>query len=510
MLFIGLNISTTNCLSKASDKIENHLQKAQQLKSRNNELAMMHLDSLLLLDYARPKAWFLKGKIHFEQDQLIYAGRSFERALRYCSTNPEYYAAYADVLMQEGKDSTAILYLQRAHHMAFEEGTAPQQSLVLTKLGQYYSAQKEPDTADSLLVLALQYDNSNKEAQQTLRLLRGPGGLGINFRAPLTWLVLGPLFFLLIASTSVLIRWRKRIKEQRAKLESARRLYADIFEDDLARYDILQELRRSSVSSVYKAWDKKLNRPVAIKIIHLEDMATDAVLKERIARFRLEAQVVAQLDHPNIVRLYDYNESQNGYYYMVMEFVQGKTLKHVIDQHETMTLADKVRIVKEICLALHEAHQQRILHRDIKPSNAMLNEHGTAKVLDFGLAKLQALTNASILTMTGVLVGTPMYMAPEQIRSQYIDERVDIYSLGVTFYELLSGLKPFSLSEDDSSYKLFSTILNDEPPKLPSLIPSIPPALAGIVEKMMAKSPEKRFSSVHQVYDYLTRLQPHE
>jgi tetratricopeptide (TPR) repeat protein len=494
--------------SKDSAKIQQHYTLARALiKSGVEDMALAHLDSLLILDYAQPEAWFLKGQIHIEQNAWLYAERSLERALRYSSMEPEYITSYGDLLMRQGRDSVAIFHFERAHHLAFEWGTPAQQSLALTKLGQYYFNQKQTIKADSLLSLAMQYDSHNAEAKQTLRQVRGPGALGIDFGSPITWIILGPLLLLLTIALILLVRWRHRMKEQRDKLESARNLYSNIFEDDLARYNILQELRRSSISSVYKAFDTKLDRYVAIKIIHLEDMSSDEVLMERIARFRLEARLVAQLEHQNIVKLYDYNETTHDYYYMVMEFVKGKTLKQIIDQHLSHSLSDKLNIIKQICRALEEAHRQDIWHRDVKPSNIMLDENGNAKVLDFGLAKLQALTNSSILTMTGMLVGTPMYMAPEQIRARNVDHRADIYSLGVTFYELLCGQKPFTISQDDSSYVLFSAVLNDEPPQLSSLKKDIPAELESIVAKMMAKRPERRYFSVKEVRKQLEELQ---
>jgi serine/threonine-protein kinase len=265
------------------------------------------------------------------------------------------------------------------------------------------------------------------------------------------------------------------------------------------RYKIDALLGQGGMSAVYKATDPNLKRVVAIKLIH-PHLSTDS---DFVYRFKKEAAAVAALRHPNIIQVFDFN-TDNDVYYMVLEFVPGETLqdrlKHLKQSNARMPVDQAVRILLNICDALSYAHKQGIIHRDIKPANIMLDVHGQAILMDFGIVKILDDTSH---TATGAVVGTARYMSPEVIRSEVPDERSDLYSLGVTFYEMLSGDPPF---DAPSAMSLLMRHLNDPVPDLKTKRPDLPSELIRIVNKTLEKERENRYRSAAELAGDLRRL----
>jgi serine/threonine protein kinase len=253
------------------------------------------------------------------------------------------------------------------------------------------------------------------------------------------------------------------------------------------------------MSAVYKAYDPNLRRVVAVKLIH-PHLSTDP---DFIYRFKKEAAAVAAFRHPNIVQVYDFNVD-GEVYYMVLEFIPGETLqdrlKHLEKSNTKMPMEQAVRIILNVCDALGYAHRQGVIHRDIKPANIMLDIHGQAILMDFGIVKILDDTSH---TATGAVVGTARYMSPEVIRSEMPDERSDIYSLGVTFFEMLGGQAPF---QADSAMSLLMRHLNDPVPDLSALRPDTPPELKRIINKTLEKDRDRRYRSAVEMADDLKRF----
>ena len=265
------------------------------------------------------------------------------------------------------------------------------------------------------------------------------------------------------------------------------------------RYKIEALLGQGGMSAVYKAIDPNLKRVVAIKLIHPHLSVDD----DFIDRFKREAAAVAVLRHSNIIQVYDFN-ADNDIYYMVLEFIPGETLqgrlKRLKKSDTKMPIEQAVNIVIDICNALGYAHKQGMIHRDIKPANIMLNTEGQAILMDFGIVKI---LDATTHTATGAVVGTARYMSPEVIRSEVPDERSDVYSLGVAFYEMLSGDPPFSA---DSAMSLLMQHLNDPVPDLSTKRQDLPPELIRIVNKSLEKDRENRYRSASEMAGDLKRF----
>jgi serine/threonine-protein kinase len=244
---------------------------------------------------------------------------------------------------------------------------------------------------------------------------------------------------------------------------------------------------------VYKAHEEALNRFVAIKVLN-EHVATDAAFVERFLR---EAQSAARLNHPNIVQIYTVNE-ENGRHYFVMEYVAGRSLSQVLSSTEPIEATKVARIGLQTASGLQAAHELGVIHRDIKPANLLIDDRGLVKIADFGLALLEEA--ASRLTATGMFMGTPGYLSPEQCLDQEIDHRTDIYSLGVTLFEALTGKVPFSA---DSPLALLRLIVEEEPPDIADLNPDADEAMRSIITRMMVKDREQRYASCSEVADDL-------
>jgi serine/threonine-protein kinase len=255
------------------------------------------------------------------------------------------------------------------------------------------------------------------------------------------------------------------------------------------RYRIDDILGQGGMSAVYKAFDPNLKRVVAVKMIHAH-LADDPKF---LVRFEEEAAAVAQLRHPNIVQVFDFNHDKDNYY-MVQEFVAGETLQDRLRRlnrsNRHMPLDEAIGYIINICDAANYAHKRGLVHRDIKPANIMIDIHGQAILMDFGIVKI---TGGERHTATGAVVGTALYLAPEAIRGETPDPRSDQYALGVTLFEAVSGRPPF---EADSAMTLMMMHLNDTLPDLRQLRPGVPAALIPVIERALAKSPEQRFVSM--------------
>lgn len=255
------------------------------------------------------------------------------------------------------------------------------------------------------------------------------------------------------------------------------------------KYHILRKLGEGGMGSVFLAKDMILDREVALKIIN-PHLATDPKL---LSRFKVEAIAQAKFHHPNIVVLHDFSQSGN-LFYIVMEYVEGKSLKQVIREEGALTIPRVINIFRQILSAISYAHKNKVIHRDIKPGNILLTSDDTVKITDFGIAKVFGIEG---LTSVGVMMGTPWYSSPEQILGGKIDERTDIYSLGVTLFEMLTGKVPFE-SPPGSEFEIVRAHVEKEPPPPRSINPAIPIEMENIVLKALEKNPEKRFKNVDE------------
>lgn len=263
------------------------------------------------------------------------------------------------------------------------------------------------------------------------------------------------------------------------------------------RYEIIEKVGSGGMADVYKAKCHRLNRMDAIKILK-QEYSSDAKF---VAKFRAEAQSVAGLSHQNIVNVYDVGED-NGLYYIVMELVEGITLKNFIERKGKLSVKESIGIAIQIAQGMQAAHDNHIIHRDIKPQNIIISKEGKVKVTDFGIAKA-----ATSNTITSNAMGSVHYISPEQARGGYSDEKSDIYSLGVTLYEMLSGHVPFT---GDSTVTVALAHIQDEAPSLSETDPAIPLSLDKIVKKCMQKKPDNRYLTAEALICDLKRalMQP--
>ncbi len=259
------------------------------------------------------------------------------------------------------------------------------------------------------------------------------------------------------------------------------------------RYKILEIIGGGGMANVYLAHDMILDRDVALKMLRL-DFAND---EEFIRRFHREAQSATSLAHSNIVSIYDVGE-EDSIYYIVMEYVDGQTLKQYIQQNSPLQTEDVIEIMKQLTSAISHAHQNHIIHRDIKPHNILLDRQGNVKITDFGIA--MALSSTSI-TQTNSVIGSVHYLSPEQARGGMANRKSDIYSLGIVMFELLTGRLPFS---GESAVSIALKHLQSETPSLRRWNPSIPQSVENIVLKATAKDPFHRYNNVEEMEDDLS------
>ncbi|MFC2167114.1 protein kinase, partial [Acidobacteriota bacterium] len=261
------------------------------------------------------------------------------------------------------------------------------------------------------------------------------------------------------------------------------------------KYKILEEIGRGGMGIVYKVKDTKLKRSVALKFLP-EELTQDKLAK---ARFFQEAQAAAALNHPNICIIHEVDEAEDQTY-IAMEFIEGQTLKDRIASGP-LEIEEAVKIVTQVAEGLGEAHTKGIIHRDIKPANIILTDKGTAKIMDFGIAKLKT---GEDLTIASTLIGTVAYMSPEQAKGEEVDHRTDIWSLGAMFYEILTGKRPFEKSQEQI---LIYAILNDSPTPISRLRSDIPAYIEKTVEKALAKKVKERYQDIGKLLSDLKESQ---
>jgi len=255
----------------------------------------------------------------------------------------------------------------------------------------------------------------------------------------------------------------------------------------IGKYEVIDLLGRGGMGLVYRAFDRQLNREVAIKTV-TEGFSGD---EEMLKRFYQEAAKTAALKHPNIVTVYDLGE-QDGFPYIVMEYLSGDPLDRLIQSGKSQPLAFKLRILEQICYALGYAHRNDLIHRDVKPANVIVQPDGNVKLLDFGIAR-QEKTDGR-LTRTGHVIGTLQYMAPERLKNAAFDGRSDIFAVGVVMFQLLTGQLPFT-----GDYSIVHKILTEKHPPLSQYLEQYPAALDGIIDRALAKNPDDRYSTADEM-----------
>ena len=258
------------------------------------------------------------------------------------------------------------------------------------------------------------------------------------------------------------------------------------------RYEIIKTIGEGGMANVYLANDTILDRKVAIKVLR-GDLSND---EKFIRRFQREALSVSNLSHPNIVEVYDVGE-EDGQYYIVMEYIEGKTLKQLLKKRETLTLPEVIDIMLQLTDGLAHAHESYIIHRDIKPQNIMILDNGLVKITDFGIAMA---LNATQLTQTNSVMGSVHYLPPEQANGKSATIKSDIYSLGILMYELITGSVPF---KGDNAVEIALKHMKEKIPSIRKQNPTIPQSVENIVIKATAKNPRNRYDSVKEMHDDL-------
>lgn len=254
------------------------------------------------------------------------------------------------------------------------------------------------------------------------------------------------------------------------------------------RYQVLSELGRGGMGIVFQAYDKQLKEQVAIKLLS-PLLSTDQEALERLTR---EVSLARRVTHPNVIRIHDLSEV-NGLHYVSMEYFGGTNLKEHLKRSGPLSLLSAYQILSQVCDGLEAAHSQGVIHRDLKAQNIMIGASGQIKIIDFGLARSMRLEG---MTATGLIMGTPEYMAPEQVAGKHVDERTDIYALGVMLFEMLTGRLPFT---GDSAIAVGFQQMKDPPPAPRSINPQIPESVERIILKALEKNPIQRYRTASEI-----------
>ncbi|HET7024404.1 MAG TPA: protein kinase [Gemmatimonadales bacterium] len=306
----------------------------------------------------------------------------------------------------------------------------------------------------------------------------------------------------------------ERLSEQvhtlRREIDQAKQGGADPAEDELDagtllpgalfadRYTIIRVVGRGGMGTVYKAHDRELAEDIAIKLLRLEVMRGDPTMAER---FKTEIRLARRISHTNVVRTHDFGERE-GSYYVTMEYVEGITLRGLIDLRGHLSPAATLGIARQLAVSLAVAHEQGVVHRDIKPQNLLLDAAGVLKVMDFGIAKLADRT--STITQAGMVVGTPAYMAPEQLMAETVDARSDLYATGVVLYECLTGVLPY---DSVNPIALIAKVLNQVPVSPQEKDPGVPAPLSALVMRLLAKDAADRPQSAVELGELLAQIE---
>jgi serine/threonine protein kinase len=254
------------------------------------------------------------------------------------------------------------------------------------------------------------------------------------------------------------------------------------------RYEIVSKLGQGGMGAVYKAKDRVLDEIVALKLLKEELISDDNM----VDRFKYEIKLARKISHPNVIRIHDFGEIDN-HYFISMEFCEGSELKDIMAEAKILDIEKTVKFFKQMLSAMSVAHSEGIIHRDLKPSNILITERDILKIVDFGLAKVQ---NLKGLTITGQAFGTPLYVSPEQAQGLKVDIRSDIYSLGVIFYEMLTGIPPFN-AENISA--ILIKHLKEKPVPVRKHNPSVPEKFESMCLKSLEKKRENRYQSVDEM-----------
>lgn len=264
----------------------------------------------------------------------------------------------------------------------------------------------------------------------------------------------------------------------------------------LGRYEVIEKIGEGGMSVVYKAKDRLLNRYVAIKILRPEFIKDE----QFVENFRKESQAAAGLSHPNIVNVYDVGREGN-IHFIVMELVDGKSLSQVIEEKGKLDYKEAISIAKQVASALSLAHKNQIIHRDVKPHNILITSTGTAKLADFGIAR--AVSRETLAEGDEKIMGSVHYFSPEQARGAYVDERSDIYSLGIVLYEMLTGKVPF---DGDNPITIALMHINDRVPSVCDKVKGVPPQLEKVIEKATDKYQSNRYKSSDEMIEDLDNI----
>ena len=259
----------------------------------------------------------------------------------------------------------------------------------------------------------------------------------------------------------------------------------------LGRYKVLETLGQGAMGTVYKGIDPAINRNVALKTIRLDFVSDPEEMNELKERLFREARAAGMLSHPNIVTIYDVG-TENNLQYIAMEYLEGQTLEEMIRRKVKLNYRIITEIITQICSAMDYAHNQGIVHRDITPANIMILKNYAVKVMDFGIARI----DSTSMTRTGIAMGTPNYISPEQLQGKAVDNRCDIFSLGVVMYEMLLNKRPFA---GENLTSLIYNIVNNQPKSPSSIDPSIPTLFDRVIDRALQKDPDERFQKASEI-----------